>query len=118
MWLSKVDFQAGGGQAAVDQLGPVLDLLQLAFDDADQVGLISGEAEAFLQANAAWVVERLDRVERLRSVRRVQRRQGGTILLRGEPTRVCREEVPGRRGGNWVERRDGAITSPLSAAIG
>ena len=30
------DYQAGPGQAAVDQVGPVLDLLELAFDDADQ----------------------------------------------------------------------------------
>jgi hypothetical protein len=28
--------EAGRGQAAVDQVGPVLDLLQLALDDADQ----------------------------------------------------------------------------------
>src|SRR6266849_6323164 len=36
MWSPGFDFQAGGGQAAVDQVGPVLDLLQLALDDADQ----------------------------------------------------------------------------------
>lgn len=29
------DAQAGPGEAAVDQLGPVLDLLGLALDDAD-----------------------------------------------------------------------------------
>jgi len=31
-----LDCQAGGGEAAVDQVGPVLDLLELALDDADQ----------------------------------------------------------------------------------
>jgi hypothetical protein len=31
-----------GGQAAVDQVGPVLDLLQLALDDADQAGQVGG----------------------------------------------------------------------------
>jgi hypothetical protein len=36
------DLQAGGGQAAVDQVGPVLDLLELALDDADQAGLAGG----------------------------------------------------------------------------
>src|SRR6266851_4115709 len=36
MWSPGLDRQAGGGQAAVDQVGPVLDLLQLALDDADQ----------------------------------------------------------------------------------
>jgi len=38
----RLDFQAGAGQAAVDQVGPVLDLLQLALDDADQAGLVGG----------------------------------------------------------------------------
>src|SRR5215831_5400985 len=38
-WL---DSQAGAGQAAVDQVGPVLDLLQLALDDADHAGLVGG----------------------------------------------------------------------------
>jgi hypothetical protein len=37
-----LDFQAGAGQAAVDQVGPVLDLLELALDDADQAGLVGG----------------------------------------------------------------------------
>jgi hypothetical protein len=37
-----LDFQAGAGQAAIDQVGPVLDLLQLALDDADQAGLVGG----------------------------------------------------------------------------
>ena len=36
------DFQAGAGQAAVDQVGPVLDLLELAFDDADQAVQVGG----------------------------------------------------------------------------
>lgn len=38
MWSSGLDCQAGGGQAAGDQVGPVLDFLQLALDDADQAG--------------------------------------------------------------------------------
>ena len=36
------DFQAGGGEAAVDQVGPVLDLLQLALDDSDQAVQVGG----------------------------------------------------------------------------
>lgn len=48
-------------------------------------------------------------MERLRSMRRVERKPGGEILLHGEPIRIWREEVPGRRGGNRVEERDGAI---------
>jgi hypothetical protein len=35
--MAGFDGQAGGGEAAVDQMGPVLDLLQLAFDDTHQV---------------------------------------------------------------------------------
>src|SRR5882724_909346 len=42
MWSPGFDFQAGRGQAAVDQVGPVLDLLQLALDDADQPVQVSG----------------------------------------------------------------------------
>jgi hypothetical protein len=42
MWSPGFDSQAGGGQAAVDQVGAVLDLLQLALDDADQAGLVGG----------------------------------------------------------------------------
>jgi hypothetical protein len=36
MRLPGFDSEAGGGRAAVDQVGPVLELLELAFDDADQ----------------------------------------------------------------------------------
>jgi hypothetical protein len=42
MWSPGFDFQAGGGQAAVDQVGPVLDFLQLALDDADQAVQVGG----------------------------------------------------------------------------
>src|SRR6185437_6715144 len=42
MGLPGFDGQAGGGQAAVDQVGPVLDLLQLALDDADQAVQVGG----------------------------------------------------------------------------
>src|SRR5229473_582033 len=42
MWSPGFDYQAGPGQAAVDQVRPVLDLLQLALDDADQAVQVSG----------------------------------------------------------------------------
>ena len=42
MWSPRFNFQAGGGQAAVDQVGPVLNLLELALDDADQAGQVGG----------------------------------------------------------------------------
>jgi hypothetical protein len=49
MGLPGFDGQADGGQAAVDEVGPVLDLLQPALDDADGVlvgrhdGPVAGE---------------------------------------------------------------------------
>jgi hypothetical protein len=42
MWSPGLDRQAGGSQAAVDQVGPVLDLLELALDDADQAVQVGG----------------------------------------------------------------------------
>src|SRR5215469_849669 len=42
MWLPRFNSQPGRGQAAVDQVGPVLDLLQLALDDADQAVQVGG----------------------------------------------------------------------------
>src|SRR6266566_8127195 len=42
MWSPWLDSQAGCGQAAVDQVGPVLDLLQLALDDPDQAVQVGG----------------------------------------------------------------------------
>ncbi len=37
-----IDGQAGPGEAAVDHVGPVLDLLQLALDDAGQAVQVGG----------------------------------------------------------------------------
>jgi hypothetical protein len=37
----RFDSQAGGGQAAIDQVGPVLDF-QLALDEADQAVQVGG----------------------------------------------------------------------------
>jgi len=42
MWLPGLEFEARPGQAAVDQAGPVLDLLQLALDDPDQAAQVGG----------------------------------------------------------------------------
>ena len=42
MWSPGLDFQAGGGETAVDQVGPVLDFLQPALDDADQAVQVGG----------------------------------------------------------------------------
>jgi hypothetical protein len=42
MGSPRLDGQAGQGQAAVDRVGPLLDLPQLAFDDADQAVQVCG----------------------------------------------------------------------------
>jgi len=60
------------------------------------------ELSAFLAANAGWVLEQLDRAQRLRGVRRTRQSPGGEILYRGEPTRVRIEPTPSRAAGNTV----------------
>ena len=42
MGLPVFDDHAGGGKAGGDQMGPVLDFLQLAFDKTDRAGLVRG----------------------------------------------------------------------------
>ena len=42
MWSPGFDLQAGAGKAAVDEVGPVLDFLQFALDDADQAVHVGG----------------------------------------------------------------------------
>lgn len=67
------------------------------------------DAASFLQSNGPWVVEQLDRVARLQRARAVRRANGGEILLHGQPTPVGIEEVPGYRGANRIDYRDGRI---------
>src|SRR3990172_10349491 len=60
------------------------------------------DVSAFLDRNEAWILDQLQRVERLRSVRRPEQRHAGEILFRGEPTQL-RIETTGARGrGNVV----------------
>ena len=96
------DYQAGGGEAAVDQVGPVLDLLQLALDDADQAVQVGGG-----EVDHGPLEQRPDALHRI-NVRRVRRQpvdpQPGLILLR--EVRQLRRQVdvevipdPDQRGG-------------------
>jgi predicted metal-dependent hydrolase len=68
-----------------------------------------GDAASFLQSNETWVVEQLDRMAQLQSARAVRWTNGREILLHGQPTPVGIEEVPGYRGANRIEHRDGRI---------
>lgn len=63
----------------------------------------------FLLANGRWVIEQIDRVERLRSARRPSPRSGGEILFRGEPTRLRIEATRSRAVANTVRLVDGEI---------
>ena len=52
------------------------------------------DVAAFLRQNEVWILDQLQRAERLHSVRRPQARPAGEILFRGEPVQV-RIEVTG-----------------------
>ncbi len=67
------------------------------------------ELLAFLATNQRWILEQLDRAERLRNLRRGVRSPIGEILYRGEPTRVRIEATPSRATGNTVRLVDGEI---------
>jgi predicted metal-dependent hydrolase len=67
------------------------------------------EACEFLVANGCWVLDQLDRAERLRRVRRPVQCVAGQILFRGEPTRVRVETTLSRSTGNLVRVVDGEI---------
>lgn len=77
-----------------------VEVLQPASRDADEV-------ESFIHANGAWVLAQLERVARIRSIRRARQMPVGEILFRGEPTRVSVEDVSRRKGSNQV-RWDGS----------
>jgi len=67
------------------------------------------DVSAFLDRNEAWIRDQLQRVERLRSVRRPAQRRVGEILFRGEPTQVRVEATETRARGNLVDFIDGVI---------
>src|SRR6266542_1919257 len=67
------------------------------------------DVSTFLDRNEAWLLDQLQRVERLRSVRRPAQRRLGEILFRGEPTQVRVETTETRARGNLVGFIDGEI---------
>lgn len=58
-------------------------------------------AREFLATNGHWAVNQIDRIERLRAMRRPRKRET-SILFRGEPTPVCVEVRPTHKGPNRV----------------
>lgn len=69
----------------------------------------SNEVGGFLAANEVWILDQLERVERLRDVRRPTRHTAGQILFRGEPTLVRIEARTTRARWNMVDFVDGEI---------
>ncbi len=83
------------------------------------------DVSAFLDSNEAWILDQLQRVERLRSVRRPEQRRAGEILFRGEPTQLRIETTGGRARGNAIcfangeiviQRRNGSRT-PVARSL-
>jgi predicted metal-dependent hydrolase len=60
------------------------------------------QVEAFLRANESWILGQLDRIERLRAVRRPLLLNAGVILYRGEPVSVRVEDIARRGRQNRV----------------
>lgn len=71
-------------------------------------GRSEGDVAEFLTRNAAWVVEQLQRTERLRGLRRLSSR-AGEILFRGEPTEVRIEPVRSRASSSAIGFASGEI---------
>jgi predicted metal-dependent hydrolase len=67
------------------------------------------DVPTFLVNNRHWILDQLERAERLSRARRPARRVGGEILFRGEITRIRIETTPSRASGNAVRLVDGEI---------
>ncbi|MDP9237588.1 MAG: M48 family metallopeptidase [Chloroflexota bacterium] len=69
----------------------------------------SRDATAFLSRNETWVLSQLQRIDRLRKVRKHRTVQFDEILFRGVPTKISVELVETRARGNIVRCIDGKI---------
>jgi predicted metal-dependent hydrolase len=72
------------------------------------VGRTGEDVSSFLDQHAQWILNQLQRVERLRKIRVVDRRRG-EILFRGQPTRVHIEQSTTRSRANFVSLVDDEI---------
>jgi predicted metal-dependent hydrolase len=73
------------------------------------------ELESFLEDNQDWIINQLDRAERLSPIRKPLQKTTGEILLRGMPTPVKVEENFQRRGTNKVVFENGSLTIVLGS---
>lgn len=67
------------------------------------------DVSEFLSSNGDWILDQLERTERLSRVRRPVRRAAGEILFRGEMTRIRIETTASRATGNPVRHVAGEI---------
>ena len=67
------------------------------------------EIEMFLKSSRDWIMNQLERVERLRMVRKPIHKNNGTILFRGEMTPVRVTEKAQRKGPNKVLYENGQL---------
>jgi predicted metal-dependent hydrolase len=67
------------------------------------------DVETFLQENGTWLLEQLDRLKRLRFMRRCSQRPAGEILLHGIPTQVQVQDVPRRERSNQIRFNEGQL---------
>lgn len=58
------------------------------------------EVKDFLIDHQRWILDQVDRLQRLRGLRRPEEKVVGEILLRGQPTRVLLKRVNTRARGN------------------
>ena len=78
------------------------------------VGRTDADVTSFLNCNGAWILDQLQRVDRLRSIR-VPERQLVEIFFRGERTSVRIEEMRTRLRENRVALVDGEIVVQRSS---
>jgi predicted metal-dependent hydrolase len=67
------------------------------------------EIVSFMRTNEHWILDQLNRMERLGSIRRHKPREKMEVLFRGRPTKVRIESVAARRRENRVFVREGTI---------
>lgn len=67
------------------------------------------EVEKFLKSSSDWIMNQLERIERLRLVRKPALKKGGAILFRGVMTPVRVEVKARRKGTNKVIFEDGEL---------
>jgi predicted metal-dependent hydrolase len=89
------------------------------------LGRGSEDVAAFLDRSKTWIVDQLQRVERLRGIRRPERSSIGELLFLGKPTKVRVDTTKTQARGNFVEligheivvRRGAASKTPIAKGL-